>query len=292
MYSPSIDQSSYFFGLIEKIYLSNIRLPSHILRLPENLNVNELTESIVRHGLMNPIIVRPKEDNSFEVVAGFRRYLACTALRWKKISCHVAQLNDIQAFEISLIENINRESLTPLEEGNAFKTFISSKGWGSVTDLSKRIGKSASYITKRIALLDLPNDVVEKIQNNALKPSIAEELLSVKNRHKQSNLASVITENNLTINNIRKLVREDPYYCENSQIISVRRELQSFNKSVIALRIALSRLGEIAEEEENFLIHELLMHHVKIVHAQIDELLRAKKKYAKNVFRYRKILNS
>jgi ParB family chromosome partitioning protein len=88
------------------------------------------------------------------------------------------------------------------------------------------------------------------------------------------------------------LVKDDPFYCENSENLDVRSDLQSFNKSIVALRIAMNRLGDVIEEEQdNFLICELLMHHSKVLHAQIDNLMKAKRKYAKNIFCYRRTLN-
>lgn len=84
---------------------------------------------------------------------------------------------------------------------------------------------------------------------------------------------------------------KDPYYCENTNMIDVRSELQSFNKAIVALRIALNRISDtIDEEEDNLIIKELLMHNAKVLHDQIDCLLRAKKKYSKNIFKFRKML--
>lgn len=277
MCSLVLEKSSHISGEIDKLYLSEIKLSSNILRIPNDMDINEMVESIMQHGLLNPILVRIRDENFFELVAGCRRYLACLSLGWKKIPCHIVHLNEMQTFEASLIENISRKSLSPLEEGNAFKTYTDTKGWGSIVDLSKKIGRSSSYITKRIALLDLPNDVLENIKDNKLKPSIAEELLSIKNSDKQSHLASIITNKNLTTINVRKMVREDPYYCENSEIIKVRYKLQSFNKSMITLRLAINRLSEIAEEEDNFIINELISYQISSLNNQIDTMLRVRK---------------
>lgn len=291
-HSISTNDSNHFSGLIERIYLSSLTPSQNVYRQIDNLEIKVMVNSILQHGLLNPILIRPMLDGTYEIVSGFRRYLACSALGWKKIMCHIVHLNEIQSFEASLTENINRKSLSPLEEGIAFKTYTLQRGYGSATDLANKIGKSTSYVTKRIALLDLPENIQNKIQNNDLKPSLAEELLRIKNSVKQSKLCDIITDNNLSIDNIRKMVKDDPYYCENSEIINVRRELQSFNKAIIALRISFNRISEIMEEEENFLIKELLSHNARIIHNQIDMLLADKKKYAKRVFRYRKILHT
>jgi hypothetical protein len=92
----------------------------------------------------------------------------------------------------------------------------------------------------------------------------------------------------------RQLVKEDPFYCENSNVLEVRSELQSFNKAIIALRIAMSKIAAIVEDEEegeNLLVHEFMMHQKRLLHDQIDNIMNAKRKYARNIFRYRRIVN-
>lgn len=214
--------------------------------------------------------------------------------------------------EVSIIENIKRKSPSPLEEGQAFKTFVEEKGWGSVNELSFKRGKSTSYITKRIGLLDLPLDIIQNIANDRLSPSNTEELLSVKDRQKQSRLGVIIAKRHLTVKSTRNIIKNDPFYCENSEIIDVRVELQSFNKAIVALRVAMSRINDVIEENEvdtnkwtkcleqkelidkdneYFLIRELLLYHSKCLHRQIDDLLMAKEKYARNIFKCQKMLN-
>jgi ParB family transcriptional regulator, chromosome partitioning protein len=290
---PTSGQSgNRFFGEIDNLNVSNIKLPSHRFRIQnDDEDIKKMANSIRRHGLLQPIVVRPKEDN-FEVVAGCTRYLACKSLNWRKIPCHIVHLNEIQTFEVTLIENIQRKSITPLEEANAFKQYVFDNGWGSVADLASKIEKSPSYITKRMGLLVLPSEIQESIKNSSLKPSTAEELLSIKDPQRQSQLGNMIAKRHLTTMKTRQLVKEDPYYCENSEVLEVRSELQSFNKAIVALRIAMSKIAAIVEDdEENLLVHEFMMHQKRLLHDQIDNIMNAKKKYARNIFRYRKITN-
>ncbi len=118
---------SYAIGLIEDINICDIKLSPYNFRVSGAIELGEIANSIRRHGLLQPIIVRTKEDH-FQVIAGSRRYLACKSLGWKRIACHVVELDDMQTFEISLIENIQRRSLTPLEEATAFKIYVSDNG--------------------------------------------------------------------------------------------------------------------------------------------------------------------
>jgi len=285
-------KSDRFFGDIENLDIDEIRLPTFRFRVVNDIEIKKMADSIRQHGLLQPIVVRPKEEGFFEVVAGCTRFSACLLLHWRKIPSHIIHLNEMQTFEATLIENIHRKSISPLDEARAYKKYVFENGWGSVSELASKIGKSSSYITKRMAFLDLSSEIQECIKNSSLKPSTAEEISTIKDPNKQSKLAELIVKRHLTTMKARQLVKEDdPYYCENSEVLEVRRELQSFNKAIVALRVAMSKIaGAIEDEEENILVYELLMHHKRLLHDQIDNVMKAKRKYAKNIFRYRTML--
>lgn len=272
-------------GIVDDIPISSIILPFKNLRASNHLNIERITQSIRQHGLIHPITVRPKSDG-FEIVAGYRRFLACKNLRWKKIPCHIVHLDDRQAFELALVENIKRKSFTPLEEATAFKTYVTDNGWGSVTKLGREIGRSPSAIVRRIALLDLPDEVLETIRNQVISPSTAEELIPVKDPNKQSELAKLVARRHLTVKNLRKVMKEDTsFFQETSEDTKIRSKTQSIDKSITVLRIAMNKLISIieedAEKDNDFVIQELLIDQKNKVHTQIDLLLNSKKKYLK-----------
>jgi ParB family transcriptional regulator, chromosome partitioning protein len=95
-------------------------------------------------------------------------------------------LDDKEAFEISLIENIQRYSLEPLEEARAFRNYVLETGWGGISGLASKIGRSHSYIVKHIMLLELPRDVLALITSQELNASTAQKLFPIKNYSKQS----------------------------------------------------------------------------------------------------------
>jgi len=109
-------------GPIEDIDTSSIR-PSTICLRSATTGIEELSQSIKTVGLLQPLVVRNRND-SFEIVAGNRRYHACRKLGWRKISCHIVELDDKTAYEVSMIENLQRYTLSPLEEGIAFRKYI------------------------------------------------------------------------------------------------------------------------------------------------------------------------
>ena len=270
-------------GFIEDIDTSKIKQSKNIRHKVSD--TEELAKSIEQRGLLQPIVVRTM-DGYFEVVAGNRRYCACKALGWKKIACHIIELDDKQAFEVSLIENVQRKTISPLDEATAFKTYVSDFGWGGVSDLASRIGKSLSYITKRIKLLNLPSDVLESIMNRRLDTSVAEELFSIKDGNKQSVLANLIADRRLSLRMTRKLLkdvdetdRDFNSFSESHYIDHIKIAERSFDKSITAIRIAMNSLSEIINGvEHDWVIHEVLMQHKNVLHTQIDLLLKEKRK--------------
>lgn len=258
-----------------KIYSSD----THLLSIAENIDIDkislgnqlrqnyihtitELVDSIRKVGLLQPIVIRVNDEGHFEVVSGCRRYTACKTLGWKKITCNIIEANDKEAFETSLIENIQRSSLNPLEEAQAFKKYVWESGWGGISELASIIGRSHSYIIKHIMLLDLPPDVVDFINKQKLEISSAQELFPIKDSSKQSELAEVIVNKQLSSKDVRHIVKDIKnqsdfatsnieYDHHNKYKQDTRKIERSLNKSILILRIAMSRIGEIIDEYED-----------------------------------------
>ena len=162
-------------SIVEQIEMKMVRPSQFSIRdkFNDHKEIESLIISIKEHGLLQPILIRPYQ-NSFEIVAGHRRFHACKSLRWRHMPCKIRELSDKQAFEIQITENIQRKSMSSLEEAEAFRKYVQDLGWGGVTELSRKIGKSEEYVSHRIQLLKLPQDIKEKIMLNKLsyKPSI------------------------------------------------------------------------------------------------------------------------
>jgi ParB family transcriptional regulator, chromosome partitioning protein len=261
--------------------------------------INDLSRSILEKGLLHPLVVRQvKTDGQYQIIAGNRRYAACKALGWRKIPCHIIEVdNDREAFEISLIENIQRRTLNPIEEAHAFKAYVSDFGWGGVSDLANKIGKSPSYVDRRLQLLKLPLDVLEKIDCSLLNIAAAEELIPIHNESKQSKLGDLISRKRLSIKNIRTLIREheDSIYDNdlNENITQMPKDIseldkkarKSLDKSMIVFKIAMNKMTDIMQTmEDNWIIYEILAQHRNILNTQIDLLIKQKKKIYESHF--------
>ena len=275
-------------GPVEDITMSDIVPPANSLRCCMN-GIEQLAESIKKIGLLQPILVRINSLGSFEVVAGNRRFDACKKLGWRKISCHLVELDDKSAFEVSIIENIQRQTLNPVEEGLAYRKYVYKFGWGGVSELAQKLSKSPGYVCRRMKLVELPKDVIELISKSEISVSTAEELLSIKDKYKQSELAVMIGNKRLSSRDTRGLIKDDLTYTDIDSSFHTyndhyncaqERICKSFDKSIIALRIAIKKLGSIVETiEDDWIFYDILLQHKNMLNSQIDLLIKEKRKY-------------
>ena len=274
-------------GLLDNIDISKIKPFRYSYRRNINEDLNELCYSIKEKGLLHPIIVRMIDDGEgYEIVAGTRRYNACKMLGWRKILSHVVELDNKDAFEVSLIENIHSKNLNPIEEARAFQDYVTNYGWGGISDLAARLGKSIGYVDRRIRLLDLPTDVVKSLSAGSLSASIGDELLPLKEKEQQSKLAELIKKRKLSSRQVRELKTEmknsdNPYDVLDFQtkIIDIDAKTQkSFDKAIIAIRVAMNKLASIIGDVDNWTVYEMLLQHKNMLHNQIDILYKEKKK--------------
>ncbi len=279
-----ISTSSLLIGIIEEIEIHRIKLPEPSIYGADRPETPELVDSIRQNGLLHPIIVRTK-GNFFEIIAGCRRYNACRKLRFRKIICHVVELDDKSAFEVSLLENIQRRNLDPIEEARAFRSYVSDRGWGGLTELASKISKSTAYICKRLSLLELPEELLEQVSSGRIYPSTAEELIPLKDSNERHRIAGMVIKNGYSSRQARKLVKanqdeRDSLISYQDKIVDLElKAARSFDKSITALKIAMSKISSIAEAvEDNWIIYEILLQHKNMLNAQIDVLIREKKK--------------
>jgi ParB family chromosome partitioning protein len=297
MKGGNFSTSHLILGMIQDIEISKIQSTENS-NYRTSSQLNELASSIKNKGLLQPIVIRTKQD-CYEVVAGNRRLHACKLLGLKKILCHVVSLTDRESYEVSLIENIQRKTLTPIEEAEAFSKYVKEFGWGGVSDLASKIGKSVSYVDKRIKLLGMPKSVVESISDSSICTSIAEELIPLKDSTVQSEFARMAKENNLSTRRVRSLVSgfvsnewldignyityDDSDNAKNRHyegILAIdERTQRTFDKAIVTLRTAMNRIIDLTESvEDNWILHEIFMQHKNVLHSQIDLLMKEKKK--------------
>ncbi len=278
-------------SLIENVEMRLIQLSKFSIRHNTELEINrikELASSIQRHGLLQPLLVRPVEDK-LELVAGHRRFMACKSLKWRSVPCIIKTLSDKEAFEVQLVENIQRQTLDPVEEAEAFHKYIIEYGWGGVTELARNIGKSEEYVSHRIQLLRLPNSIKREVSEGKLNVSHALELVNL-NPVIQEEMAKVIINNKLSVRAIRELKKEKEVllweqlsYNKDRMTLINEKKLRILKKTIITLKLALYRLDSLIDETKESLepsdgvaITNTLMSIRLKVHSLIDEVIRAK----------------
>jgi ParB family chromosome partitioning protein len=233
------------------------------------------------------ILIRPLE-HGFEIVAGHRRFQACRTLRWRFIPSKIRELSDKQAYEIQLTENIQRKSMDPIEEAEAFRRYVIDFGWGGVSELARQICKSEEYVSHHMQLLKLPDEIKHKIMNNSLNVSQAIEIVQIPHE-KQQRIASEVIHSNLTVRQIRELkmaTKEEETF--NKIIASANDESRSLaiaKKASLTLKITLARVDNLINEvhttvepEQRAEIINFLMGIRLRVHSLIDESIRFKNK--------------
>ena len=286
-------------SIIEQIEMKIIRNSSFAVRDKFQRFTEDdesLINSIREHGLIQPILIRPVSQG-FEIVAGHRRYQACKSLRWRFIPCKIREMTDKQAFEIQLTENIQRKSMDPIEEAEAFRRYVIDFGWGGVSDLAKKIGKSEEYVSHRIQLLKLSEEIKNKISSRKLNVSKAIEISTIP-IEKQTQIVGEIIENNLSVKRIRELkmilidnVTEE---CNNKGLVNtnnyIPKSLKITKKASLSLKVNLARIDNLIEEAQisiepqyrTEIINFLMELRIRI-HELIDDTIKFKNYNKKNL---------
>ncbi len=189
-------------GGIEMIDIEKIKpCPYQPRKNFDKESLNDLIQSVKEKGILQPLLVR-KKDKQFEIVAGERRYRAALSAGLKQVPVIVKDLSDAEAFEVSLIENIIRQNLNPIEEAAGFEKLVKEYHYTHDT-LSKSIGKSRSYITNSLRLLNLPDLVKSLIGEGKLSAGHARTLVGVQDAE---NLAQKIISKDLSVRQTEDLI--------------------------------------------------------------------------------------
>ena len=166
-------------------------------KLFDESKIQELAESIKEKGILEPLIVR-RTDQGYELIVGERRWRAAQKAGLKEVPVLVKEIEGREALEISLIENLQREDLNPMEAAEAFKHLIEEFNI-SQEDLSKRMGKDRTTITNTLRLLKLPLEVRNQLLQNRITSGHARAILSLENKEKQKELCALIIKKGLSV---------------------------------------------------------------------------------------------
>ena len=203
-------------------------------------NLEDLTNSIKERGVIQPIIVRKSvsENFKYEIIAGERRWLAARKAGLHDIPVVVTEADDLKSLEFAIVENVQRHDLNPLEEAQGYKRLIDEFSYDQ-EKVSKFIGKSRSYITNSLRLLNLPNEVLELVEQRKISSGHAKILVGLENA---LFIANKIIEKNLSVRQAENFVKIFKKKIKPSKInkdLNVR-DLEQSLSSKIGLKVDIS----------------------------------------------------
>ncbi|SHM18204.1 chromosome partitioning protein, ParB family [Caldanaerovirga acetigignens] len=167
--------------------------------------IRELASSIKEHGVLQPVILR-KAKEGYELVAGERRWRAAKLAGIKKIPAVVKNLTDAEVMQIALIENLQREDLTPMEEAMAYKRLMEEYGM-TQEELASKIGKSRSQIANTVRLLNLESEIQEMINQKKITAGHARAILAIEDPKERIKIAKKIIEENMSVRETEEVIK-------------------------------------------------------------------------------------
>lgn len=192
--------------------------------------LKDLSASIKERGVFQPILVR-KSLKGYELIAGERRLKASKMAGLKDIPAIILDFDDTDMMEVSLLENVQRENLTPIEEAEAYDNIIKKLNY-TQDELSKKVGKSRAYITNSLRLLKLPSGVRDLVNKGKISQGHAKALLAFDDEDKIIEVANRIVKEDLTVRDVEKLskqkiVKKEAKKEDDPYLINVRNNLES-----------------------------------------------------------------
>lgn len=236
--SPEPDEVGYTPDEVIQLEIENIQpnrfQPRTIFKEEK---IKELAQTIKTHGMIQPIVVRKIDEGKFEIIAGERRWRAVQFLGWDKISSIIRDMTDSETASIALIENLQREELTVIEEAHAYAKLLELH---SLTQeaLAQRLGKNQSTIANKLRLLKLPDEVQSALLNKIITERHARALIKLKDKEKQLMVLQAIIDNDLNVKQTEERIAKinDPKEPKRK-----RPQLKGVNKDI---RIAMNTIRQ------------------------------------------------
>ena len=171
--------------------------------------LGELAASIREHGVLQPILVRPTGPNQYQIVAGERRWRASRLAGLTSIPALIEEIDDDTALEISIIENLQREDLTPLDEAAMYDRMVHQHGY-SIRKLAEKLGKDKGYLENRLRLAGAPDEIRELVSLRKDSLSHAYELMKIEDPKKRRRLTEQVARGELTLIKLREKIDGRP----------------------------------------------------------------------------------
>ena len=204
--------------------------------------LSELADSIARHGLLQPIAVRPRPMGGYSIVAGERRWRASRMAGLATVPALIRELTDSEVMQIALIENLQREDLKPLEEAQGYQALMEEFGF-TQDEISKSVGKSRPAVTNALRLLNLPEAVRGMLARGDLSAGHARTLLSFKDEAAMLAAAKRVVAEGLSVRELEKMAKKAN--AEKPEAVRSTRRIRYYDEAELALRDTLNRVVHV-----------------------------------------------
>ena len=258
------NKKQVFDGPFRNVPIANIRPNKHQPRKMFNKqSIQDLAGSIRKNGLLQPLLVRPHplESGMYELVAGERRWRAAQLAQEHNVPVVVRDYDENESLQLSIIENIQRVDLSPIEEANGYYNLMTNFGC-TQDDLSNLVNKSRSHIANSLRLRQLPVVVQNMLSENLISAGHARTLLSSKNA---IDLAKLVKRKGLSVRQLEKIVKLENRSLTHTQATIETRNLEILLANSLGLRVTINHKGDKGGE-------------LKIIYKTLDQLENIKKK--------------
>lgn len=246
-YNSNIESEEFNPELPIKKIIPNKNQPRKIF---DEKQLSSLIESVKEKGIIQPIAVRKINDDTFEIIAGERRYRAAKTIKLHSIPAYILKINDsFEMMELALIENIQRSNLNAMEEAEGY-LLLKNKYNFSQIEIAKKISKSRSEIANKMRLLKLPENIQESLKNRQIEYGHARALLSVQNKSLMNTVHQKIITKTLSVRNTELLIKKINNPEDKKQFIntkSTRKEkiLNEYFESKVKIKFKSNNAGKI-----------------------------------------------
>lgn len=216
--------------------------------------IEELSRTIHIHGIIQPIVVREYETDKYEIIAGERRWRAMKKLEWEEVPAIIKNMSDTETASVALIENLQREELSPIEEAIAYGKLLELHNLTQEA-LAQRLGKGQSTVANKLRLLKLPEEIQAALLNKQISERHARSMIPLKEKDKQMQLLQEIIEKNLNVKQTEDRVTKMLEQTEEKPKAKRRAFSKDMRIAVNTIRQSLSMVSDSginlnAEEEE------------------------------------------
>lgn len=213
----------------------------------DEASLAELSESIAQHGVLQPLLVRPMTDGSYQLVAGERRWRASRMAGLTEVPVVIREMDDQQASELALIENLQREDLNPMEEALGYKTLMDKYGL-TQEETAKAVNKSRPAVANALRLLNLPQPITEMVAGGKISAGHARAILSFSTQEEQMEAVQAVVKNGLSVRDIEKRAKQANNAKKSEKKVHIRNSF--YDEVELALTEHLGRRVKVAESSK------------------------------------------